>query len=115
MLVRRWAWLIGMTDENDAQLIERAKSFATPPDLDLIGAKIDFPGYVIERRAICLDATVRDIKIKIKPKTPCVNPVFELAHAPRGQITVRLGGELLLPRDFAWDGRSLWLLRAECG
>jgi hypothetical protein len=111
MLVRRWAWLIGMTDETDAQLLERAKSFATPPDLDLVGARTDFPGYVIERRAICLDATARDIKIKVTPKTPCVNPVFELAHAPRGQITVSLSGVVLHARDFAWDGRSLWLDR----
>ena len=84
MSVRRWAWLIGMTDEADAQLRDRAKSFAAPPDLDLVGARPDFAGYVIERRAIRLEATAHDVKITIKPKTPCVNPVFEFAHAPRG-------------------------------
>jgi hypothetical protein len=111
MSVRRWAWLIGMTDESDAELLERAKSFAAPPDLDLLGARPALDGYAIERRAICLVATARDIKITVKPKTPVVNPVFELAHAPRGQITVSFGGETLHPRDFAWDGRSLWLDR----
>ena len=111
MSVRRWAWLIGMTDETDAQLLDRAKSFAAPPDLELVGARPDLDGYVIERRAIRLEATARDIKITVKPKTPYVNPVIELAHAPKGQITVRLGGEPLHARDFAWDGRSLWLDR----
>ncbi len=111
LLVRRWAWLIGMTDETDAQLRDRAKSFATPPDLDLVGAKPDFAGYVIERRALRLEATARDVKITIKPNGPCVNPVFEFAHAPRGQIRVSLGGGPLDSKSFAWDGRSLWLNR----
>jgi hypothetical protein len=111
MSVRRWVWLIGMTDENDAQLRDRARSFATPPDLDLRGARTDFACYSTERRAMCLEATSRDIQITIKPTIPCVNPVFELARAPRGMISVRLSGAPLAPADFAWDGRSLWLAR----
>ena len=82
LLVRRWAWLIGMTDDTDAQLRDRAKSFATPPDLDLVGARLDFAGYVIERRAMRLEATAREVKITIKPKNPCVNPVFEFTRSP---------------------------------
>ena len=39
MTVRTWAWLIGMSDESDARLVERAKSFATPPALELRGAR----------------------------------------------------------------------------
>ena len=109
MLVRRWAWLIGMTDENDAQLRDRAKSFASPPDLELVGARPDFLGYAIEGRALCLEATAREIQITIKPKAPFVNPVFEISHAPRGTIQVMLAGRQLDTPHYAWDGRTLWL------
>jgi hypothetical protein len=109
MVVRRWAWLIGMTDADDAQLRDRARSFAAPPDLDLVGARPDFAGYCMERRAMCLEATARDVQIRIKPKTPCVNPVFEFAHAPRGTLNVMLSGQPIDPRRYAWDGRTLWL------
>jgi hypothetical protein len=51
----------------------------------------------------------REIQITIKPVTPCVNPIFEFAHAPRGTIIVSLAGEPLDPAHFAWDGRTLWL------
>ncbi len=109
MIVRRWAWLIGMTDESDAHLIDWAKSFARPPDLELRGARPDFAGYAIERRAICLHATARDVQITIKPATLCVNPVFEFSRAPRGAIKLTLSGQPIDARHYAWDGRSLWL------
>ena len=35
MTVRRWAWLIGMSDADDGRLVDWAKSFATPPSLEL--------------------------------------------------------------------------------
>ena len=41
MTVRRWAWLIGMSDAADARLVDWAESFATPPSLDLQGARLD--------------------------------------------------------------------------
>ena len=90
---------LGVADRHDRrdrrQLRDRAKSFATPPDLELRGARPDFAGYVIERRAMRLEATSRDVQITIKPTAPCVNPVFEFAHAPRGQIKVTLAGQPL--------------------
>jgi hypothetical protein len=107
--VRRWAWLIGMTDESDAHLIDWAKSFASPPDLELRGARPDFAGYAIERRAMRLEATDREIRITIKPATLCVNPVFELTRAPRGSIKLALAGQPIDASHYAWDGRSLWL------
>ena len=109
MTVRRWAWLIGMTDANDAQLRDRARSFACPPDLDLVGRSPDLAGYCVERRAIRLEATARDVQITIKPKVPCVNPVFEFAHAPRGTLQLTLSGRPIEAHHYAWDGRTLWL------
>jgi len=109
MIVRRWAWLIGMTDASDARLIQWAKSFATPPSLELTGATLDFDGYAPERRAIRLEATSRDVQITIKPGVPCVNPVFEFTRAPRGEVQVTLAGHPLEARRYAWDGRTLWL------
>jgi hypothetical protein len=107
--VRRWAWLIGMTDESDAHLVDWAKSFARPPDLELRGARTDFAGYAIERRAMRLEATAREVQITIKPATLCVNPVFEFTRAPRGAIKLTLSGQEIDARHYAWDGHSLWL------
>src|SRR6266436_3779156 len=88
MTVRRWAWLIGMTDDPHRRLVAWAKSFATPPALDPRGARLDFDGYVPERRAIRLVAEGREVAVTIKPGPPCVNPVFELAGAPEGEVRV---------------------------
>jgi hypothetical protein len=109
MTVRTWAWLIGMTGESDARLVEWAKSFATPPALELRGARVGFDGYAPERRAIRLVAEGSDIAITIKPGPPCVNPVFEFEGAPKGEIRVTLAGQRLDPSRYAWDGHTLWL------
>ncbi len=109
MTLRRWAWLIGTTDENDDRLLEWAKSYATPPALEVRGGRLEFQAYAIERRAFRLAVDERDVRIKIKPATPCVNPVFEITGAPRGGIAVKLGNEVLAERRFAWDGHTLWL------
>ena len=109
MTLRRWAWLIGMSDETDAQLRDRARSFATPPAIDVQGARLEFEGYRPERRAIRLVAEGREVAINIKPVVPCVHPVFEIDRAPKGEIRVVLGGQPLDSRRYAWDGRILWL------
>ena len=143
MTVRRWAWLIGMSDVDDTRLVSWAKSFANPPSLEVRGAKIDVPGYVPERRAIRLNAFARpwegeppgeprpnparteprppeitqgrldvsshDIQITIKPGPVCINPVFELMHAPHGEMHLTLAGRPLDERRYAWDGQTLWL------
>jgi hypothetical protein len=109
LTVRRWAWLIGMTEAGDARLLDWARSFATPPSLELRGAELDFEGFAPERRAIRLRATARDVQITVKPGAPCVNPVFELTGVPRGDARVTLGGETLESKRYAWDGRTLWL------
>lgn len=109
MTARRWAWLVGMTDASDAELLDRAKSFATPPSLDLRGVRLDVEAYAPERRSIGLVAEGREIAVTIKPGPPCVNPVFEIAGAPAGAIHVALAGRPLDAGRFAWDGRTLWL------
>jgi hypothetical protein len=109
MTIRRWAWLIGMSDADDARLVAWAKSFAAPPSLDLQGARLDFGGYAPERRAVRLEALSADVRIMIKPGAPCVNPVFELAGAATGELRVTLAGQPLEARRFAWDGHTLWL------
>ncbi len=110
MVERTWAWLIGMTAEPDARLVERARSFAQPPALELKGARIGFDSYIPERRAIRLVAESPEIALTIRPATPCVNPVFELEGTPPGrQLRVLLGGQPLDPSRLAWDGRTLWL------
>ena len=109
MTLRRWAWLIGMSDAADARLVDRAKSFATPPSLDLRGARLEFEGYAPERRAFRLEVLSNEVQITIKPGTPCVNPVFELARVPEGDAHITLAGRPLEAERHAWDGRTLWL------
>jgi hypothetical protein len=109
MNVRRWAWLIGMSDATDAGLIDRAKSFATPPSLELRGARLSFAGYVPERRAIRLEGIANDIRITINPAGPCLNPVVEFASAPGAISQITLAGRPLDVEHYAWDGRTLWL------
>ena len=98
-----------MSDEPDARLVDRAKSFANPPALELRGARLGFDGYVPERRAIRLVAEGPEVAITIKPASPCVNPVFEFDGVPEGEVRVVLAGRPLDSSRYAWDGRTLWL------
>jgi hypothetical protein len=49
------------------------------------------------------------VKIKLTPEPVCVNPIFELEAAPRGELTVMRDGRKLDPDGYAWDGRVLWV------
>jgi hypothetical protein len=109
MTVRRWAWLIGMTDADDDTLMKWAKSYARPPSLKLSGASLDLDGYVPERRALRLRVQGPSVTIKLKPEPVSVNPVFELEGAPKGKLTVTRDGRTLGGDSFAWDGHVLWL------
>ena len=101
-----------MTDETDAQLRDRAKSFATPPDLELRGAQARLRrlrrssgGRSAWRRP---RATSRS---RSSRTSPCVNPVFEFDACPAGQIKVRLAGNRSMPEHYAWDGRTSGWMR----
>jgi hypothetical protein len=109
MTLRRWAWLIGLSDAKDARLVDWAKSFGTPPSVHLQGARLDLVGYSPERRAIVLEATSNDVRITIKPGVKCVNPVFEFTRATAGVARVTLAGRPIEADRHAWDGRTLWL------
>jgi hypothetical protein len=65
--------------------------------------------YVPERRAIRLVVEEPEVAVEIKPAAACVNPVFELVAAPRTLTQVELGGRRLDAKEYAWDGRTLWI------
>lgn len=120
MFVQTWVWLIGMSDADDAQLLEWAHSFAEPPSLELDGARLETPSYIPERRAIRMVAEADRVTITIKPTVPCVHPVFEIwrgngagqrqaAGELRELAALRLDGQPLDPQDYAWDGTTLWI------
>ena len=109
MQVEKWAWLIGLSDADDARLLEWSRSFATPPKVEAEGARLQSPSYNTERRATLLTVEKRVVTLTIKPTTPCVHPVFELQNAPRTLSSVELNGRELTATDYAWDGRVLWL------
>ncbi len=109
MIIQTWAWLIGTSEAGDARLLEWARSFAKPPALEVRGARLEANSYVPERRAMRLVVEEPAVTIAIKPATVCVNPVFELAAAPKTPARVKLDGRPLDAGQYAWDGRTLWL------
>jgi hypothetical protein len=109
MMIRRWAWLIGKSDASDEILLDWALSFSLPPGLEVSGARIDFPSYSPERRAIRLMVESPSIEIKLKPIVRTVNPVFELDQAPATLVEVTLDGQRLSSDAYAWDGSTLWV------
>jgi hypothetical protein len=109
MQVEKWAWLIGLSDADDARLLEWSRSFATPPRIEADGARLQTPAYNTERRATLLTVEKPEVSLTIKPTTPCVHPVFELQSAPKTLSRVELDGRILAASDYAWDGRTLWL------
>jgi hypothetical protein len=109
MTVRRWAWLIGMTDASDQRLLDWAHSFTRPPSLEVSGARYDTLSYAPERRAFRLQVEGPTATIKITPTGRCVNPVFELEGAPKTLESITLGSRRLTSKDYAWDGEVLWV------
>lgn len=109
MTVRRWAWLIGMTDADDNSLVRWARGDSRPPSLELHGAGLCLDAYAPERRALRLQVHGPSITIRLRPEPVCVNPVFELEGAPKGKLAVMHDGRALPPEAFAWDGHVLWL------
>ncbi len=107
MLVQQWAWLIGKTDAPDTRLLERARSYAKPPELEITGGRFEL--HVPERRASRITVEANTVVIRIKPADRCVNPVFELTDAPKALLSVRLSDRPLSRDQYAWDGRTLWL------
>jgi Concanavalin A-like lectin/glucanases superfamily len=109
MQVEKWAWLIGLSDTDDARLLEWSRSFSTPPQIQAEGARLQSPDYNTERRATLLTVEKPVVSLTIKPTTPCVHPVFELQGAQKTLSRVELNGRVLDAPDYAWDGRTLWL------
>jgi hypothetical protein len=109
MQVEKWAWLIGLSNADDARLLEWSSSFATPPQIEVEGARLDIPSYNRERRATLLSVEKPIVSLTIKPATACVHPVFEFRDAPRTLSRVELDERMLSANDYAWDGRTLWL------
>jgi hypothetical protein len=109
MQVEKWSWLIGMAAADDARLLEWSRSFATPPQVEADGARLQSPAFSTERRATLLEVETPTVTLTIRPTAPCVHPVFELESAPAVLDHVELDGRRLGRGDYAWDGRTLWL------
>jgi hypothetical protein len=109
MQVEKWAWLIGLSDNDDARLLEWSRSFSTPPQIQAEGARLQTPAYNTERRATLLTVEKPVVSLTITPTTPCVHPVFELQNSPKTLSRVELNGRELAATDYAWDGRVFWL------
>lgn len=109
MQTQCWVWMIGVTDESDEALIARARSFSAPASLGAQGADLGVEAYAAERRAYCLRVKEDAVVLTITPGAVCVNPVFELAGAPKSLVRIALGDRPLRDEEYAWDGQTLWL------
>lgn len=109
MRVQTWAWLIGLSDETDERVLTWARSYSSPPTLELSGARLDSEPFAPERRAIRLVAEAPTVTLKLRPAGVCVNPVFEIRNAPSRLSRVVLNGSSLSRDNWAWDGKTLWL------
>lgn len=110
MRLQQWAWLIGYTAAADGEVLDMARSFAHPPHIERIaGARLEVESYNEARRALRMAVEDRDVRFTLTPKAVCINPVFELANAPRDLLGVSAGALQLGADDFAWDGHTLWL------
>lgn len=114
MLTQRWSWLIAKTDAPDEVLLNWAHSYSAPPSLRIKGARLDFPSYSPERRAMRLVAEAPSIEIKLTPAVYAMNPVFEIDNAPNVLTGVTLNDKALALDAYAWDGATLWV-RASIG
>jgi hypothetical protein len=109
MRVETFAWLIGTSAAGDEALLHWAQSFSQPPVLELQGARLETESYASERRALRLQVENKNVAITIRPAGRCVNPVFELQGAPKTLVSVTLGDKILDDKQYAWDGRTLWI------
>jgi hypothetical protein len=110
MQAQTWVWLIGMSDASDEGLLNRAKSFARPASLvEMHGARVAPEPYIPERRAMQLIVEAAQVTLTIRPSLCCVNPVFELAESPGNLTSVQLAGRSLDAKEYAWDGKTLWI------
>jgi hypothetical protein len=109
MSVRQWVWLIGMSNASDTDLGAWARSFASPPSIEVTGGRLGFDSYASQRRVLRLHIEDKTVTIKVKPSTTVMNPVFELLEAPAGPLSVNRDGAAIAPDRLAWDGRTLWL------
>ena len=102
---RVFAWLIGMTDANDADLLERARSYGSAPPLKIEGAKSAVWDPL--KRSFNIEAD--QASLKLVPRKVCVNPAFDFGAGDRKLTRVKLDGRSVPRKNFAWDGRLLWL------
>jgi hypothetical protein len=109
MCVQTWTWLIGLSDDTDDRVLEWARSFASPPSLELAGARLESEPFAPERRAVRLVAEEPLVTLTLRPAGVCVNPVFEIRNAPSRLSRVLLNGSSLSRDNWTWDGRTLWL------
>ncbi|MEW5976499.1 MAG: hypothetical protein AB1898_11920 [Acidobacteriota bacterium] len=109
MDLRRWYWLIGLTDASDQRLLDWAQSFRNPPSLEVKGGRLDLHSYVAERRAMRVVTEQPVLQITITPSVRLINPVFEFVDAPKALAKISLEGRTLQPKEYAWDGATLWV------
>jgi hypothetical protein len=107
--LRRWAWLIGMTDDADGRLLQWARSSLKPPSLEVRGANRVSDDLLEDPRAPRFQVQGQRIAITLKPQPVCVNPALELVGAPKGMLVVTREGRTLERDQYAWDDRILWL------
>ena len=124
MIVQTWVWLIGMSDADDARLLQWAHSFAQPPSRARGGSAAG--GRVVRSRAPCHPARcrsrMRSRSTSSRPRRASIR-CLSWPGRPRRSPAWQLADRTLDAGEFAWDGQTLWInatltqdtpLRARC-
>ncbi len=84
--VEKWAWLIGLSDADDARLLGWSRSFGIPPPIEAEGARLKTPAYDSEPRAMLHGGETR--KPQNDDRDPMPHPGSPAACAG-GRVGVR--------------------------
>lgn len=107
MKIEQWAWLIGMSEASDEELLARARSYAAPPSLTVWGGT--FEGHFPERRASRIRVEENEVAIDIDSAEDWINPVLELPGAPARLQSISSNTGPLNSGEYRWDGSVLWI------
>jgi hypothetical protein len=109
MVRRRWAWLIGMTAEDDGSVRRVAATYARPPKLHVEGGAAVSDTSAAEFRALGIRDDGPRLTLRNDGDEAWTNPIIELRGGGRSLEAVRLGGALVDPARYAWGGRIVWI------
>ena len=109
MRIKRWAWLVGVTDQSDEQVIKSAKAYAFPPDAVVAGGRVSDPLSFIERRALAIEIHQPTVQITLTPKHPADSLALEINGTNQDPESITIDGQPLDPEHYDCHRHIIWI------